>query len=78
MRMRRREFVLGLAMLAAVGRASAQDHVRRVGILTINPVARNILETVLKEKGWIVGQISRLNIESLVAILISHGHTPAS
>jgi putative tryptophan/tyrosine transport system substrate-binding protein len=56
MRVRRREFILNLAMLAAVGRASAQDHVRRVGILTINPVARNILETVLKEKGWIVGQ----------------------
>jgi putative ABC transport system substrate-binding protein len=64
MRMRRREFILCLAMLAAVGRASAQDRARRVGVLTINPDARNILETILKEKGWIVGQ--SLQIESRI------------
>ena len=56
MRMRRREFILGLAMLADVGRASAQGRARRVGVLSINSDARNVLETVLKEKGWIIGQ----------------------
>jgi putative ABC transport system substrate-binding protein len=58
MRMRRREFILGLAMLADVGRASAQGRARRVGVLTNldNGVTRNVLETILKEKGWIVGR----------------------
>jgi len=52
--MRRREFVLGVAMLAYAGRASAQDRVRRVGALITEPY--NVLETVLKENGWIVGR----------------------
>jgi putative ABC transport system substrate-binding protein len=58
MRMRRREFILGLAMLADVGRASAQGRARRVAVLTNldNGVTRNGLETILKEKGWIVGR----------------------
>jgi hypothetical protein len=58
MRMRRREFIVGLAMLADVGRASAQGRARRVGVLTSENrgVTRNVLETILKEKGWIVGQ----------------------
>jgi putative tryptophan/tyrosine transport system substrate-binding protein len=56
MRMRRREFILGLAMLADVGRASAQGRARRVGALIVVPGIGNVLETVLKEKGWIVGQ----------------------
>jgi putative ABC transport system substrate-binding protein len=64
MRMRRREFILGLAMLGAVGRASAQDRARRVGVLAINPDARNVLEMVLREKGWIVGQ--NLQIENRI------------
>ena len=34
MRVRRREFILGLAMLADGGRASAQDRAHRVGVLT--------------------------------------------
>src|SRR5215469_768820 len=59
--MRRREFILGLAMLANAGSASAQDHTRRVGVLdgAVGGFAsgpNNILETTLKEKGWIVGQ----------------------
>jgi putative ABC transport system substrate-binding protein len=56
--MRRREFILGLAMLADVGRASAQGRARRVGVLENDPggVTRNVLEAILKEKGWIVGQ----------------------
>jgi putative ABC transport system substrate-binding protein len=56
--MRRREFILGLAMLADVGRASAQGRARRVAVLTNldNGVTRNGLETILKEKGWIVGR----------------------
>ncbi len=60
MRMRRREFILCLAMLADVGRASAQDRARRVGVLdgaaALTPGPKDILETILKEKGWIVGQ----------------------
>jgi putative tryptophan/tyrosine transport system substrate-binding protein len=58
MRMRRREFILGLAMLADVGRASAQGRARRVGVLDNDPggVTRNVLEAILKEKGWIVGR----------------------
>jgi putative ABC transport system substrate-binding protein len=60
MRMRRREFILGLAMLAD-GRAGAQDRVRRVGALIAEPGTGNwkipdLLETILKEKGWIVGR----------------------
>jgi putative ABC transport system substrate-binding protein len=59
--MRRREFILGFAMLVNAGRASAQDRTRRVGVLTsggpaIIPGPNNILETILKEKGWIVGR----------------------
>jgi putative ABC transport system substrate-binding protein len=56
MRMRRREFILGLAMLADVDRASAQGRARRVGALIVESGIGNVLETVLKEKGWIVGQ----------------------
>jgi putative ABC transport system substrate-binding protein len=56
MRMRRREFILGLAMLADLGRASAQDSVRRVGALVNFRDPNHVLETILKEKGWTVGQ----------------------
>src|SRR3984893_11109748 len=77
MRMRRREFILGLAMLADVGRASAQDRARRVGVLTMGGPAiisgpNDILEKVLKEKGWIVGR--NLQIE----YRITHGDTNLS
>ena len=58
--MRRRGFILGLAMLANAGRASAQDRVRRVGVLVNftepNHVFETSLETLLKEKGWILGR----------------------
>jgi putative ABC transport system substrate-binding protein len=58
MRMRRREFILGLAMLADIRRASARDRARRVGALITGSDTgiRNVLETVLKENGWIVGR----------------------
>jgi putative tryptophan/tyrosine transport system substrate-binding protein len=56
MQMRRREFIFGLAMLAGVGRASAQDRARRVGVLIPVPSDDNVLEASLNEKGWIVGQ----------------------
>ena len=48
MRTRRREFILGLAMLADVGRASAQDRVRRVGVLSAIEAPHNVLEVILK------------------------------
>jgi ABC-type uncharacterized transport system substrate-binding protein len=54
--MRRREFILGLAMLGDVGRASAQGRARRVGVLITEPSAGDVLETSLREKGWIPGQ----------------------
>ena len=54
--MRRREFILGVAMLAYVGRASAQGRARRVGALITEPVHANVLEASLREKGWILGQ----------------------
>ena len=54
--MRRREFIVGLAMLANACRASAQDRVRRIGALFVLSRDANILETVLKEKGWIIGR----------------------
>lgn len=59
--MKRRECLLGLAMLASVGPASAQRPARRVGALVVEQTQANILETVLKEKGWILGQ--NLHIE---------------
>ena len=52
--MRRRELIFGFAMLASVGPASAQDRVRRVGALMTE--SASWLETLLKEKGWVVGQ----------------------
>src|SRR3982074_2775350 len=54
--MRRRQFILGLAMLANVGRASAQGRARRVGALITEPSAGEVLETSLREKGWVVGR----------------------
>jgi len=54
--MRRREFILGLAMLANVDRASAQGRARRVGALIAEPAQADFLETSLREKGWILGR----------------------
>jgi putative ABC transport system substrate-binding protein len=51
-------------MLANVGVASAQGRARRVGALSAEPVQTNILETSLREKGWIPGQ--NLQIEHRV------------
>jgi putative ABC transport system substrate-binding protein len=54
--MRRREFTLGLAMLADVGRAGAQGRMRRVGALIAEPAQAGFLEASLSEKGWVLGQ----------------------
>jgi putative tryptophan/tyrosine transport system substrate-binding protein len=59
-RMRRREFILGLAILSKVGRASAQDRVRRVGALITEPSAGDVLEASLREKGWVIGRNLRI------------------
>lgn len=56
MLMRRRDFIVCLAMLADVSRASAQGQARRVGVLVNVVGSYHILETKLKEKGWIVGR----------------------
>jgi len=53
--MRRRDFFLGLAMLAGVRRAEAQDRVGRVGVLTPERWS-GYLERFFKEKGWIAGR----------------------
>lgn len=52
--MRRREFILGLAVLAKFEPARAEDRMRSVGALITEPT--DILETLLKANGWIVGQ----------------------
>ncbi|HVI81070.1 MAG TPA: ABC transporter substrate-binding protein [Candidatus Acidoferrum sp.] len=54
--MRRREFILGVAMLANVGRASAQARPRRIGALISEPFAGDVLDASLREMGWIRGQ----------------------
>jgi putative ABC transport system substrate-binding protein len=53
---RRREFVLGLATLANLRRASAQNRIRRLGALITHPINKGILEAALKERGWVLGQ----------------------
>ncbi len=53
--MRRRDFILGLAMLAGVRRAGAQDRIGRVGVLT-SERWDGYLEAFFKEKGWIAGR----------------------
>jgi putative tryptophan/tyrosine transport system substrate-binding protein len=70
--MMRREFILGLTMLANVGRASAQGRARRVGALVIDLAQANIFQTSLREKGWILGQ--NLQIE----LRITRGDTNLS
>ena len=52
--MRRREFILGLAMLAKFGRAKAEERVRCIGALITEPT--DILEAPLKASGWVVGR----------------------
>ena len=42
--MKRREAILGVAMLANVGRASAQGRARRIGALISEPFAGDVLE----------------------------------
>jgi len=46
--------MLGLAMLANVGRTSAQSRTRRIGVLIPEP--QKVLETTLKANGWDVGR----------------------
>lgn len=54
--MKRRGFVLGLAMVANVRRSGAQGRARRVGALFLEQNQIDILPRVLKEKGWVLGQ----------------------
>ena len=43
--MKRREFIVSVALLANVGLARAQDRVRRVGALITEPATKKFLET---------------------------------
>lgn len=54
--MKRREFIVGLAILTDACRASAQGRARRVGALVVDQDQANTLQTVLKGKGWVLGQ----------------------
>jgi putative ABC transport system substrate-binding protein len=54
--MKRRGFILGLAMVGNACRAGAQSRARRVGALFLEQSQVDILPRVLKEKGWILGQ----------------------
>ena len=54
--MKRRECLLGLAILAGVGPASAQRPTRLVGALVVDQTQVNLLESSLKDKGWKLGQ----------------------
>jgi putative ABC transport system substrate-binding protein len=54
--MKRREFIIGLATLASVGRAIAQGKVHRVGALLTDPASEKLLETVLTGLGWTLGR----------------------
>lgn len=68
--MRRRQFILGVAMLASVSRVSAQGRARHVGVLTTE--SGDLFGTILKEKGWVVGR--NLDIDYRV----THGDTALS
>ena len=70
--MRRRESILGLAILADIGRARAQGRAPLVGALIAEPAQANFLDTTLKEKGWILGR----NLQ--VEYRITHGDTNLS
>jgi putative ABC transport system substrate-binding protein len=70
--MKRREYILGLTMFAAVRRAGAQGRARSVGARLAEQVQADILETVLRQKGWIFGQ--NLRVENRIA----HGDTNLS
>jgi putative ABC transport system substrate-binding protein len=62
--MKRRECFLGLMMLAGGSYAQAQGPTRRVGALVVEPFQLQILETVLKDKGWQLGR--NLKIDSRI------------
>ena len=54
--MRRREFIFGLAVLASLRRSAAAEQARRLGALITVPTEKAVLETVLRERGWTIGQ----------------------
>jgi putative ABC transport system substrate-binding protein len=56
--MRRREFIRGSAGLAVLNffPARAQDKVARVGVLITTNAAKDVLESVLAQHGWIMGR----------------------
>jgi len=59
--MKRRGVILGVALLAGLRHASAQGRARRVGALVVNQSTIGILETVLRQKGWILDQTLRID-----------------
>lgn len=54
--MRRREFIVGLAILANLRGGAATERTRHVGALITIPTEKAVLETVLTERGWTLGQ----------------------
>ena len=53
--MRRRDFILALATLTSVGRASGRDGTRRLGVLISGRISQKPLEAVLRSRGWTIG-----------------------
>jgi putative tryptophan/tyrosine transport system substrate-binding protein len=53
--MRRRDFVIGLAATGSLP-ARAQQRVRRVGALVTSAISKEVLERVLGQRGWTLGQ----------------------
>ena len=54
--MRRREFVFGLVSLVGAGEGRADDRSRMLGALVTAQTQKQVLQSVLKERGWNVGQ----------------------
>jgi putative ABC transport system substrate-binding protein len=57
--MRRRDFIGAVSVIAGLGTmavARAQVQVRRIGVLSLDGPTLSLLETTLKQRGWIIGQ----------------------
>lgn len=54
--MRRREFIIGLGVLASIRRSRAEERIHRLGVLAASPVTAKALEAALKDRGWSVGR----------------------
>ena len=70
--MRRREFMIGLVSLMGAGEGRADNRPRVLGALVTTQTRKEVLESVLKERGWNIGQ------NLLIEYRISGGDTEES